>query len=209
MVPCFRRWLGAIAFGIALAPSLALAQNSIALKTGGIYTLSFEKVGFLGGLEIGRQVDEMVNINIGASIEKTGERKVTRSDSVSAQGGGYEYKKITVEDAHLVYPVKAGLRIRLPIGSSILPTLSGGLGYAFYNYTPNAHDSTGQSESLQTEGWHQGFYWESGIGFDWKLGSRSSLIADVVYQSAEPTNENDYARNLQGIQFYLGLLLEY
>lgn len=208
-MPKYRLWLGAIALSVALAFSNAAAQNSIVLKAGGIYTLSFEKVGFLGGVEVGRQIDEMVNINIGASLQKTGDREVTRSDSVSAQGGGYEYKKITVEDAHWVYPVKAGLRVRLPIGSSMLPTLSGGLGYAYYDYTPDAHDSTGQSESLQTEGWHQGFYWESGIGFDWKLGSRSSLIAEAVYQSSEPANENDYARNLQGVQFYLGLLLEY
>ncbi len=202
--------LGAATLVLALVPTSASAQSVIAIKAGGVYTLDFEKVGFLGGLEYGYQIDEMVNIHVGGAIEKSGDREVIRSDSVAMPNGGYEYKKITAEDAHWVYPVKAGLRIRLPVGSSLLPTLSGGLGYAFYNYAANAQDTTtGKSESLPTEGWHQGFYWESGLGFDWKLGSRSSLIGEAIYQAAEPTNENDYARNLQGVQFYIGLLLEY
>ena len=97
----------------------------------------------------------------------------------------------------------------MPVGAAILPVISGGIGYTFYNHNSNSKDTTDKSLVLDTDGLHTGFFWESGLGFDWKLGGKSSLIGDIVYQSSEPKNTHDFSKNLSAIKFYAGLLMEF
>jgi hypothetical protein len=198
-----------VLFWVAAVSSLLFAQSSLLLKVGGAYSLDINKVGFLTGLELGRNFDEMINVNVGGGFQKYGESETKNSDSIW-DGSTWKYKReVTRNDEHWVFPIKTGLRIRLPIGGSILPVINGGIGYVFYNHNTNAVDSSNKSVTLKTDGLYQGFYWESGLGFDWKLGSKSSLVGDIAYQGSEPTNKNDWVLNLRAVQFHIGILLEY
>jgi hypothetical protein len=187
----------------------AFGQSTLLLRAGGIYALDLKKAGFLSGLEYGYNVDEMINVSVGAGYQRIGEKEVVRDDSAKSAGVTTYRISVKAQDLHYIFPLKAGLRVRLPLGGSVLPVISGGLGYVLYNHNANAKDtSNNQSVELVREGLHTGFYWETGLGVDWKLGSRSSLLLDAVYQSAEPANKSGYARNLKAIQFHMGLLLE-
>jgi len=49
---------------------IALAQNSLLPKVGGVYTTDFKRPGFSLGIEMGRNFDEMININVGGGFQK-------------------------------------------------------------------------------------------------------------------------------------------
>lgn len=181
------------------------AQRSILLKIGGVHTNSFKKVGLDAGLEMGYNFDEMVNLNIGGAIQKTGEKETEKTEKILSGGVSSDSLVVLSEDNHYVFPLKAGIRIRLPLGAAVLPVISGDIGYALYNRKVSGVDDV----ELQAEGLHTGLFWDAGIGFDWKLGSRSSLVGDILYQSSNPKNKNGYERSLQGVRFQLGLLMEY
>ena len=191
-----KKILTAVLIFLAAAP--AFASNTFSFKVGA-YAPADLKAGIIWGADYGYSVDENVSILIGADLyyknitdrEDLGD---TEKVGVTLETGRYlsEWKGL-----HL--PLTAKVMIEFPMGdySNFKPFMTAGLGFGFTHISfTDIEESTGDAndESLT----YGGFVWQLGGGVLYRIGSRSNLLGEILYNSAkfEKDEDNGYYTTL-------------
>ncbi len=186
-------------------PCLSWGTTFASLKIGMAKYAGIENFGLTIGGMYGITLDEMVRIGIGIDLMKKTDasRSITSTDSLSGINiQQLDNKKVNYK--HLVIPALAHLRIRLPIGGSVLPYIGGGVGVEMIQATFN--DNSPNVE--KAKGFYGGFGWNLAAGADWKLGSRTALLGEILYNQSSPTKDN-FTIDLTGFEINLGLLVDF
>jgi hypothetical protein len=200
-------------FFVLAAISLLAAQNSSAqLHISGIRLGYIDpkdaKAGLMLGMDLTGKVDESVELGATVSVFRRNYQKFTTvAQSVSAGGLVETTVQKDLEFTTFFLPI---------LGQAIIHFseddfhwfANGGLGYEMlWNHENNFVD--GKKERR----FYSGFAWMAGGGFQYRLGSRSAVIAEVFYHDARvKRNETKKAGlpvwsqvNLSGLGFRGGL----
>jgi opacity protein-like surface antigen len=187
------------------------ASKNLTFKAG-LYAPADLKAGIIWGMEYGYAVDENVALLFGADLYwKTIDNKEDLGDTESV-GVNLETGRYLSQWKGFHLPLTAKIRIAVPLDhySSIKPFITAGLGvgYTHISFTDMA-DGGGdaQKESLT----YTGLVWQAGGGILYRIGSRSSLIGEILYNGAKfnKDEEGGYytTLNSSGLMFRAGINL--
>ncbi len=185
----------------------AQALSATTLKAG-YFNPKGAKAGFIFGGNYSWIVDEAVDIGIGVDyFRKTHTEETTIAEQVSDDGIVENEIRTDAEFTTNILPVYGVVNIKFPAGRYLDYFASGGLGYSmlFSKETVYGDNSTSR--------FYSGFKWIVGGGIMYRVGSRSSFIAEAFYDgtkvSRDKKNDEDsptrYEVDLSGIGFRVGV----
>ncbi|HPE20960.1 MAG TPA: outer membrane beta-barrel protein [Candidatus Mcinerneyibacteriales bacterium] len=193
---------------LAVALSTAHASKNMTFKVG-LYAPAELKTGVIWGLEYGYAIDENVSLLFGGDLYwKTIEDKEDLGDTESV-GVNLETGRYLSKWKGFHMPLTAKIRMAIPLDnySSLKPFVTAGLGigYTHISFTDLANDGTDPQEDSLT---YTGLVWQAGGGILYRIGSRSSLIGEMIYNGAkfEKDEEGGYytTLNSSGLMFRVG-----
>lgn len=138
------------------------------------------KSGLIAGAGLGIRLDESVDIGLAVDFfhkNYTEESDVAKTDQ---QGMSSSLYVTEVEYTRTILPIMLTVNVKVPTSRYFGYFIRGGLGYEFLfskekNYTLNKDDSRN----------FNGLGWQFAGGIFYHIGSRSTLIASVLYNSCE------------------------
>lgn len=195
----------ALLFGIAANAPVVFGQRSTAtsLKVG-YFDPKGKPQGFIFGGSYSLVVDESVDIGIAVDYF----RKVHTEDSVVALTD----EDLIITNAELstnIVPIYGLINIKFPAGMYLDYFLSGGLGYEmlFRKEQTYGHEATKNSR------FYSGFKWLLSAGIMYRIGSRSSFLAEAFYDGTKVSRQKKdetsglgrYEVNLSGFGIRAGI----
>lgn len=166
-------------FFLLLTVSLSAQPKSVSLKAG-YYFPSSLKSGVIFGADYGFRIDERLAILFGADFYYKGIKEdVSYGDAeqlgVRISSGEHLSKW---QGWHL--PLTGKIRVELPwTNDAVNPFLTAGAGYGFTSVSYEMFTS-----NLSASYTYSGFVWQLGGGAMFRLGARSHLLAELVYNGA-------------------------
>ncbi len=198
---------------------IMLAATIVTAQTGNVFTINAGytnpkniKGGMFFGFMFGTAIDEAVDIGFGADIfhKSYSERsKVANEEKEGLTTNTYETE---VEYIRTMVPLNLAVNVKIPTSAYYGYFIRGSLNYEFL-FSKEKNYEVGNSQSQR----YGGFGWQAAAGLYYHVGSRSTLIADVCYNSCEvsrnvesstkglPTTEKV---DLSGLGYRLGVSLD-
>jgi len=198
---------------------LTLVATTATAQTGNVFTINAGytnpadiKGGMFFGFMFGTAIDEAVDIGFGADIfhKSYSERsKVANEEKKGMTTNTYETE---VEYARTMVPLNLAVNVKIPTSAYYGYFIRGSLNYEFL-ISKEKNYEVGKSQTQK----FGGFGWQAAVGLFYHVGSRSTLIADVCYNSCEvgrnvdsstkglPTTERV---DLSGFGYRLGVSLD-
>ena len=186
--------------------AFAQAQSSTTLKAGYFKPKGIDKSGFIFGGNYAWVVDEAVDIGIAVDYFR---KSFTEQTSFQVEG-----EQVVQTDSIYstnILPIYGIINVKFPAGTYLDYFISGGLGYEFLfrkeiNYLENG------DENKKTKS-YGGFKWLVSAGIMYRVGSRSSFLAEVFYDGAKVSRDRKVANkppqryevDLSGIGFRVGV----
>lgn len=136
--------------------------------------------GFIFGGSYSLVVDESVDIGIAIDYF----RKVHTEDSVVA----LKDEDLIITNAELstnILPIYGLINIKFPAGMYLDYFLSGGLGYEMLFRKEQTYGQQATKDSR----FYSGFKWLLGAGILYRIGSRSSFLAEVFYDGTKVSRQ--------------------
>lgn len=200
--------IGLIFFLSETPQALAQAYSATTLKAG-YYNPKGAKAGFVFGGNYSWIVDESVDIGIGVDFFR---KAYTDETSLATQVDANEVKVTTIvknaDFTTTILPVYGIINVKFPAGTYLDYIVSGTIGYEWLwshvkTYDPKYDDTKSFS----------GLKWLLSGGIAYRVGSRSSFIAEVFYDGTKVSHEKKAEQgapvrnevNLSGVGFRVGI----
>jgi hypothetical protein len=171
-------------FLIIILCSTSYAQEKFTEFQVGILMPADAKTGFIGGLSLGRMLDE----SVGWAVEINYYRKSYTKETKVPQSSQGQVDPVLVtteiDNATTLLPVFFKLVLNTQIGPRLDLRLTGGAGYEFLwnsvtNYVDNVDDTR----------YYSGFAWQAGAGLTFPVSRASDLFVEVNYHSGSPSKD--------------------
>jgi hypothetical protein len=191
----------------------ALSQSVKYMEfSGGMLAAESPGTGFLGGVALGRMVDESVGFSIASDIYYRSRTERTLVKGEPLPGGGYqEYYEESLHQSTLMLPLFFQLQYHGNITQHIILRVSAGAGYEFlWNKANNYELGTKDTKFFSGFGWH------ADAGLSYPASSSSDFFAAVSYHGGAPSTDTvnneaglpSYAQvDMSGFAFQIGLRL--
>jgi hypothetical protein len=158
------------------------AQEKFTEFQAGVLLPADAKTGFIGGLTIGRMVDESIGWGIEVDIYRKTYTKETTVDSTATAMVEEHVVQTEIENATTMLPIYFKIILQTQIASKMDLRIGGGVGYEFMwnsesNYRLNKEDSR----------FYSGFTWQIGGGLSFPMSRASDLFLDLSYHAGSPS----------------------
>lgn len=167
---------------VLLSISLGFSQIKYTEIKAGLLKPADAQAGFLGGLQLGRAVDESVGIGLEFGVYHKNFNKEEKVDSSVAAGLPTTTIIRTFEQNTWLFPIFFNIQYLGQITKGLHMKVSAGLGYEFlwanYRDFENRRDKTY---------FFSGFAWNVGAGVSMPIGRASDLFAEVIYHGGKPS----------------------
>ncbi len=189
--------------------AFAQAYSATTLKAG-YYNPKGAKAGFIFGGNYSWIVDESVDIGIGIDFFRKNYTDETELAKTVDQNKVVESEIIKNADfITTILPIYGIINVKFPAGTYLDYFVSGSLGYEWLWSNIKTY---GDSKSNQTKSYN-GFKWLLSGGIAYRIGSRSSFIAEVFYDGTKVSREKKaekgapvrYEVDLSGLGFRVGV----
>lgn len=203
------RWFFVLAAILLLTASKSSAQLHISGIRLGYLDPKDSKAGLMLGMDLTGKVDESVELGATVSVFRRNYQKITPVAKLASDGGLVETTvQKELEFTTLFLPIMGQAIIHFS-DEDFHWFANGGLGYEMlWNHENNFVDRKKERR------FYSGFAWMVGGGFQYRLGSRSAMIAEIFYHDAKvKRNETKSTEglpvwsqvNLSGLGFRGGL----
>jgi hypothetical protein len=170
-------------FILIIAVSLS-AQHKFSDFKVGLLMPSDAKSGFLGGINLGRSIDENVGTSIGIDIYRRSYTKETKIAEESIGEGEFSEIARELDQSITLIPVYFQLHYVGGLSRALQLRLSGGVGYELlWNNITNY-----ETEEDKTQFFH-GFGWNVSGGISFPLSRASDVFGEIVYHSGKPSRD--------------------
>lgn len=185
------------------------AMSTTILKAG-YFNPKSSKNGFIFGAGYSWIVDESVDIGVAVDYFRKNYTEETQiAQSVSVSGTVEDEIRTDAEFTTNILPIYGVLNVKFPAGTYLDYFLSGGLGYEMLF---SKEQSFGEN-SKSTSRFYSGFKWIVSGGVMYRVGSRSSFLAEVFYDGTKVSRDKKdevgapvrYEVDLSGIGFRVGI----
>jgi hypothetical protein len=209
----------ALASVIGLLMLITAAQSQPSLSTttfkAGYFDPKGSKAGFIFGLGYGWVVDEAVDIGIAVDYFRrnyTAETKVAKS--VSADGVVEEEIQKEADFTTNILPIYGVINVKFfPVNYNLGYFLSGALGYEMLF---NNEQTYGENAFKKTR-YYSGFKWMLSGGIRYRVGMRSSFIAELFYDGTKVSRDKKgelgapvrYQVDLSGLGARVGIRMDF
>jgi hypothetical protein len=205
--------LATITVILFLSSGLLLAQGGTVLGiNAGYINPKDAKDGMLFGLTFGRAIDESVDIGLGIDVfhkTYTEESKVAQDNQQGLTTNTYY---TSVEYSRTILPLNLMVDVKIPVGRYIGYYIRGGLSYELL-FSKEKNYEINRSENRR----YGGLGWQAAGGLYYVVGSRSTFLASVTYNSCEVSRSIEESTqglpiseriDLSGLGFRVGVLLD-
>jgi hypothetical protein len=168
-------FLGIIA-GTSSLFAQAYSTSGITTLKAGYFDPTASHAGFIFGGGYSFRVDESVDVGIAVDYF----RKTHSEDSVQVLAD----EKLIITNAELttnIIPIYGLINIKFPAGFKMDYFLSGGIGYEMLFRT----EQTYGPEASKKSRYYDGFKWILAAGINYRIGSRSTFIAEAFYDGSK------------------------
>lgn len=184
------------------------------------------ETSFIGGFTYGRRIDEAVGLDMSMDFyykSYTEKRKIGEYDS--AAGNTVESHIVSGDYKTTYIPLLANVYINIPLDGPVQPYASAGIGWGLlwedvFIAAHEEHNVQGQLETVPAYdevNFYNGFAWNIAAGVSHKLGTKSSIFAELFYHGAKMKDDIDYSDfgvtwdevDMSGIGARLGLRFSY
>jgi hypothetical protein len=144
------------------------------------------KTGFIGGINLGKSIDENISWGIEIDCYKKSYTKETNiADSVA--GDAIVRTRLTeIENSVIMLPVYFKVIFNTPVNPKYLIRVSGGVGYeVLWNKMNN------YLIRIKETKFYRGFTWQLGVGISTQLSRATDAFLDVVYHNGAPSRSED------------------
>jgi len=164
-------------FGIVSAQNMKVLE----IQGGSFNPKGARKAGLIFGANYGVCVDERIDLTLGLSVYRKSYTEKTAVDSSMTGAGSVPVTYVTpLEYSTTIVPITASVTAHIPFQPPIGFYVGGSLAYEllfdkYTNYETNQKDNPRFT----------GFGWMARAGIEYKLGSRSSIIAEGFYNGCK------------------------
>ena len=185
------------------------ALSTTTLKVG-YFNPKGSKDGFIFGAGYSWIVDESVDIGVAVDYFRKSYTEETQIAQTVSEGGTVENQIQTNADFTTnVLPIYGVLNVKFPAGTYLDYFVSGGLGYEMLF----SKEQTFGENSTSSSRFYSGFKWLVSAGIMYRVGSRSSFIAEAFYDGTKVSRDKKdevgapvrYEVDLSGIGFRVGV----
>ncbi len=202
-----------VVLALLIMSTIAFAQNkSIFTINAGYQNPKDAKSGMLVGVEMGTAIDEAVDIGVGVDIFHKAYSEETQVAKDEQEGLTTNTTSKLVDYARTIVPVNLDVNVKIPFSRYMGYFISGTLSYQFLisqekNYELN----------LSKTRKFGGLGWRGAGGVYYRVGRRSTLLADIFYNNCEVSrsvSKSDKGLpvtervDLSGLGFRLGVALD-
>lgn len=187
----------------------AQALSATTLKAG-YFNPKGAKAGFIFGGNYSWIIDESVDIGIGVDFFRKGYTDQSEIYKATAPNG----EKVTEIETHADYtttilPLYGVLNVKFPAGRYLDYLVSAELGYEWLWSNVKTYGTTKINDTKS----YSGFKWLIGGGIAYRVGSKSSFLAEVFYDGSKVSREKKdevnvptrYEVDLSGLGFRVGI----
>lgn len=195
-----------ILVAIFMVFSVYAGSNSFTFKAGYYFPAEFES-GIIWGADYGYVIDENVSLLLGGDLYYKSIRDIKKPDEIEQVGVKQEEITEVSEWTGLHIPLTGKVKIKIPANSNkFKPYGIAGLGVGFTHVSfKGTHQDDGEKDESLT---YSGFVWQLGGGAMYRIGSRSNLLVEMIYNGAKFEKEHeDYFTTLNsgGLMFRVGI----
>ena len=164
-----------------LFPTIVWAQSgSVLAINAGYLNPKDAKGGMLVGLMLGTSVDEAVDIGVGVDFYYKTYSEESRVQGPTQAGGTSEFITTTVDYSRTIIPLNVSINVKLPTSQYFGYNLRGSVGYQFLLSREKNYEL--DVDKTRKFG---GIGWQAAAGLFYHVGTRSTLLADVFFNSCE------------------------
>ena len=193
----------------------ALGQGTPILEIrGGYLNPKDTDAGLILGGSYGISIDERVDLSLGIDYFRKNYTKETEVADTSFVSGVQERTVVReLEYNTSLLPISANVNIRMPFQPPLYWYFGGSISYQFLFNEENNYEK-GISEKRTYKGWG----WMLRAGIEYTIGSRSSIIAEAIYNIGKVKRDTDQVQeglpiwdevDVSGLGFRVGLRLEF
>ncbi|MBN1543501.1 hypothetical protein JW992_15275 [candidate division KSB1 bacterium] len=188
------------------------AQQGIIAIHAGYLNPKDTKGGLMVGGMIGKAIDEAVEIGLGFDIFHKSYSDYSTVSQLDMPGMSTEIEETEVDYARTIIPLHFMVNVKIPSGRYFGYLLRGGVGYQFLISREKNYEL--DSSETRTYG---GLGWQGAAGIYYYIGSRSTFVADVLYNSCEVSRSIDKSTRglpvtervkLSGLGFQVGVIID-
>ena len=162
------------------------SQGSFTDFQGGFLFPSNAKTGFIGGIQVGRMVDDAIGYGIELDIYRK-KYVEDRRISLGSQGGAEVDSLIReVDNTVIMLPLLFKLNYSHALNKKLMLGLSGGIGYEVLWNSVNK-----PSEGIDDTKFYHGFAWMIGGKVAMPLSKASNIFLEIDYHNSEPSRKED------------------
>ena len=197
-------------FVLSDAPqAFAQAYSATTLKAG-YFNPKGAKAGFIFSGNYSWIVDESVDIGIGVDFFRKNYTDETKLAETVYDNKVTEYKIVKNADfTTTIFPIYGIINVKFPAGAYLDYIVSGSLGYEWLWSNIKTYGETEIDDSKS----YKGLKWLLSGGIAYRIGSRSSFIAEVFYDGTKVSREKKaekgapvrYEVDLSGLGFRVGV----
>ena len=160
-------------FGIVSAQNMKVLE----IQGGSFNPKGARKAGLIFGANYGVCVDERIDLTLGLSLYRKSYSEETPVDSLVTGAGSNSVTVMNpLEYSTTIIPITASVTAHIPFQPPIGFYVGGSLAYELL-FDKYSNYRTGEKDSPK----FNGFGWMARAGIEYKLGSRSSIIAEGFY----------------------------
>jgi hypothetical protein len=200
-------------FVLCVSPlSSLLAQgNSTFGISAGYLNPKDAKHGMLFGLNFGKAFDEAVDIGLGLDFFHTSYTEEATVAKTVDNGMTIEKTITSVEYSRTILPLSLNVNVKIPAGRYFGYYVRGGLNYEFlFSKEKNYKLQITENRNFS------GLGWQAAAGIYYLIGSRSTLIANVLYNNCTVKHDLESIAglpvaekvNLSGLGFRFGVMVD-
>jgi len=142
------------------------------------------KSGLVVGGSWGTSIDESVSLGFGFDLFHATYNEETRVASETANGMTTKTYITELEYRRIILPLMAEINVKVPLGEYLGYMIRGGLGYSFlWSHEKNFEKNTNETRR------YGGITWQAGAGIYYRIGSISTLIAELTYLNGRVSRE--------------------
>lgn len=172
--------------------SLIAQGNSTFGVSAGYLNPKDTKHGMLFGLSVGKAFDEAVDIGLGLDVFHTSYTEETTVAKTVDNGMTIEKTMTSVEYSRTILPLTLNVNVKVPAGRYFGYYFRGGLNYEFlFSKEKNYKLNITENRNFGGMGWH------GAAGIYYLIGSRSTFIANVLYNNC--TVKHDLQKSVEGL----------
>ncbi|MGE5412161.1 MAG: outer membrane beta-barrel protein [Clostridiales bacterium] len=198
---------------LMLFPVIVNAQWNLLSFKAGVYTPYDLKTGAIYGIDYGTVLDNNISLMLSGDLYYKSIINENYLDNSERLGINIRTGQRLSEWIGWHLPITAKVRFEIPLEKSLLrPYAVAAIGYGVTHVSYTAFDSNNQDNEGNSFTYN-GVVWQLGAGLLYRIGRNTDLLFEIIQNSAEFTEHEDFNRfttlNSSGLIFRLGVSLEF